>query len=171
MQKILVHVAMVLLGMTLTVGFYEGRRLAKNTARAFTAATTMSTASTKRSARDERLGLSDPDASDAVMAAGEGPVSPGRAPQLGMTSDDLGARALRAKAPRVGEPGEGGGRRGKRGGGGRRGKRGQRGGGPGAGGFGPSELGAGAMDKMGELEARQPPPEQAPPPFDDTGAL
>lgn len=43
--------AMLLLGISLTVGFYEGRRLVKNTAKALTAATSM-TASAGRNRRD-----------------------------------------------------------------------------------------------------------------------
>ncbi|MCB9686275.1 MAG: hypothetical protein H6735_14630 [Alphaproteobacteria bacterium] len=168
MQRILVHVAMVLLGVTLTVGFYEGRRLAKNTARAFTAATTMSTASTKRSARDERLGLTEGD--DAEVDPEGALMMPGQTPQIAIGAEDLASRAMMRdrKAARLVEPGEPGGRRGKRGGGGRRGKRG------GPRGLGPSELGAAATTRMNDIEDRQaaidgggPPP----PAFDDTGAL
>ena len=51
MQRYWSQVAMLLLGITLTVGFYEGRRLVKNTAKALTAATSISSSSGGRRAR------------------------------------------------------------------------------------------------------------------------
>ncbi|MEQ1566625.1 MAG: hypothetical protein ABMA64_13370 [Myxococcota bacterium] len=52
MQRYWSQVAMLLLGVTLTVGFYEGRKLWKNTAKALTAATSISgSASGRRAAR------------------------------------------------------------------------------------------------------------------------
>lgn len=53
MRQYLGHVAMLLLGVTLTVGFYEGRRVVKTTARAFTAATSVSTAANRRGETEE----------------------------------------------------------------------------------------------------------------------
>lgn len=47
------HAAMLLLGVTLSVGFYEGRSLVRNTAKAWTAATQMTSASAKRTRKEE----------------------------------------------------------------------------------------------------------------------
>lgn len=172
MQKILVHVAMVLLGVTLTVGFYEGRRLAKNTARAFSAATTMSTTGTKRSARETRLDPTE-DTDDAAELQPQlqdaGSIGSPRA--VGV--DDLTARARMRdrKAARLGEGGvDPAARRGKRGkrGGGRRNGVGPRA--NGAGGLGPDALGADAAQRMGALEGRPTVGGQAPPEALDTGA-
>jgi hypothetical protein len=45
---------MLLLGISLTVGFYEGRRLVKNTAKALTAATTITASSKRPRHREDR---------------------------------------------------------------------------------------------------------------------
>lgn len=45
---------MLLLGISLTVGFYEGRRLVKNTAKALTAATTITSSKRDKRHRDDR---------------------------------------------------------------------------------------------------------------------
>jgi hypothetical protein len=53
MQRYWSQIALLLLGVSLTVGFYEGRTLVKNTAKAFTAATSISgSASSRRAGRD-----------------------------------------------------------------------------------------------------------------------
>lgn len=53
MRWYLSHAAMLLLGLTLTVGFYEGRRLVKNTARALGAGGAVSSASARRDETEE----------------------------------------------------------------------------------------------------------------------
>src|SRR5687768_1418110 len=53
MRWYLSHSAMVMLGITLTVGFYEGRRLVKNTARALSAGGAVSTATANREEAEE----------------------------------------------------------------------------------------------------------------------
>jgi hypothetical protein len=65
MRRYWSQVAMLLLGISLTVGFYEGRKLVKNTAKALTAATSISgSASGRRGGREDRVedpdGLQDP---------------------------------------------------------------------------------------------------------------
>src|SRR5688500_19841491 len=72
MQRYWSQVAMLLLGISLTVGFYEGRKLVKNTAKALTAATSISgAASGRRAARDDRQddpdGFEDPDLEAAAL--------------------------------------------------------------------------------------------------------
>jgi hypothetical protein len=48
------YAAMLLLGVSLTVGFYEGRRLVKNTAKALTAASSITASASRRERRQER---------------------------------------------------------------------------------------------------------------------
>lgn len=103
MQKVLVHVAMVLLGVSLAVGFYEGRRLVKNTAKALTAASTLSTTGGRQQAREARTGDDEDAETDAEALAD--PAS--RKPKI--DPSQLGAARLRARPPiavGAGEPGD-----------------------------------------------------------------
>src|SRR5689334_10833634 len=83
MRRYWSQVAMLLLGMSLTVGFYEGRKLVKNTAKALTAASSISgSASGRRHARDE-----DDDDRDEADEDGD----------LGVASTDEGERGGKRK--------------------------------------------------------------------------
>lgn len=160
MQRILVHVAMVLLGVTLTVGFYEGRRLVANTARAFSALSASSTPAGPgaRRGREQADEGDDPEAASVADAPGrlQRPLDPAL---LGPRSaEDLGARTRF----RGDDPSDPGGRRGKRGG--RRARRMAAGG---AVPIGP-DFGEAARSGLAEVEARPPAP-GAEPEARDTG--
>ncbi len=102
-QKVLVHVAMVLLGVTLSVGFYEGRRLVKNTAKALTAATTLSTTGGRHAAREGLAGEGE-DEAEAAAAAEEGIPNKTRLDPSQLEVGRVRARPHAALPGGVGEP-------------------------------------------------------------------
>lgn len=71
MRKYWSHAAMLLLGISLTVGLYEGRRLVKNTAKALTAATSMTASAGKRGRDHDRAAEDDEEDDGAGVASVE----------------------------------------------------------------------------------------------------
>ena len=69
MRRYWSHAAMLLLGVSLSVGFYEGRRLVKNTAKALTAATSITASASRRGRDRDRADEEDPDGELGVSAA------------------------------------------------------------------------------------------------------
>ena len=69
MRRYWSHAAMLLLGVSLSVGFYEGRRLVKNTAKALTAATSITASASRRGRDRDRADEGDPDGELGVSAA------------------------------------------------------------------------------------------------------
>ncbi len=71
MSRYWTHAAMLLLGISLTVGFYEGRRLVRNTSRALSAMSQLGSASERRERAEEADAVAEaPRPRTAARAAG-----------------------------------------------------------------------------------------------------